>query len=292
RQTAVALRSRAMQYAGSIARHNSEMASPITLPGGEVGIPAERAEGYYQASLDASRELIQNGPYELYRGNPDPGENFYEAVSHKTGNREVIMAIDYLASQGRSHRFTLENIPRSLRVDQDNVSGGSALSPSLNLVETYDYLDGSSGELRGVGDGTVAGQKNWIFYDEPDDIFEGKDPRLYGTIIYPGASFAGKQLEIQAGVYRCTPSAVYQRIEGQRDTDYEDGGVLTGADGPIRAENYLSATGFYLRKYLDTNPAAATSATGSDMWWVWFRLGEVYLNAAEAAYELGLEQEA
>lgn len=292
RWTALALKSRAMLYAGSIARHNSEMASPITLPGGEVGIPADRAEGYYQASLDASRELIQNGPYELYRGNPDPGENFYEAVSHKTGNREVIMAIDYLASQGRSHRFTLENIPRSLRVDQDNVSGGSALSPSLNLVETYDYLDGSSGELRGVGDGTVAGQKNWIFYDEPDDIFEGKDPRLYGTIIYPGASFAGKQLEIQAGVYRCTPSAVYQRIEGQRDTDYEDGGVLTGADGPIRAENYLSATGFYLRKYLDTNPAAATSATGSDMWWVWFRLGEVYLNAAEAAYELGLEQEA
>lgn len=294
RWTALALKSRAMLYAGSIARHNSEMASPITLENGVVGIPADRAQGYYQASLEASRELIRNGPYELYRANPDPGENFYEAIAQKTGNNEVIMAIDYLASQGRSHRFTLENIPRSLRVDQDNVSGGSALSPSLNLVETFDYLDGSDGVLRGVGDGseTAAGQANWIFYESPEDIFAGKDPRLYGTVIYPGASFAGQALEIQAGVYLCTPSGVYRRVEGQRDSDYEDGGILTGADGPIRAENYLSATGFYLRKYLDTNPAAKTSATGSDVWWIWFRLGETYLNAAEAALELGLQGEA
>jgi hypothetical protein len=216
-------------------------------------------------------------------------------VSQKTGNSEVIMAIDYLASQGRSHRFTLENIPRSLRVDQDGVSGGSALSPSLNLVEAFDYLDGSPGMLRGVGtgSGTAAGQANWIFYDEPDDIFEGKDPRLYGTIMYPGTSFAGKPLSIQAGVYVCNASTgVYQRIEGARNTEHTDGGILTGADGPARNENYLSATGFYLRKYLDPAPPAATSATGSDMWWVWFRLGETYLNAAEAAFELGLPGEA
>src|SRR5690606_3654597 len=216
--------------------------SPITLPGGEVGIPVSRAVDYYTSSLEASRELIQNGPYSLYRDNPDPSANFYEAVSQKTGHTEIVMAIDYLASQGRSHRFTLENIPRSLRVDVDNVSGGSALSPSVNLVETYDYLDGSTGELHGVGtgDGTAAGQANWIFYDHPEDIFAGKDPRLAGTLILPGSSFAGKPVSIQAGVYVCNESTgVYQRIEGARDSEYSDGGILTGADGPARNENYL-----------------------------------------------------
>jgi hypothetical protein len=295
RYAALALKSRAMLYAGSIARSNAESATPITLPGGEVGIPAERADGYYALSLAASKELIESSPFTLYRGNPNPGENYYEATSKKAGNTEVILAIDYAASQGRSHRFTLENIPRSMRVDVDNVSGGSALSPSLNLVEAFDYLDGSSGELRGVGTGsnTAAGQENWIFYDRVEDIFAGKDPRLYGTVIHPGTTFAGKPVLMQAGIYVCKPAeGRYDRIEGSRNSTYTDGGVLTGADGPARNENYLSATGFYIRKYLDPASAAATSAVGSDMWWIWFRLGESYLNAAEAAYELGSPGEA
>jgi starch-binding outer membrane protein, SusD/RagB family len=295
RYTALALKSRAMLYAGSLARHNTESTSPISLTGGEVGIPAARAEEYYTKSLDASRQLITSGSYSLQRGNPHPGENFYEAVSKKTVNTEVILAIDYLASQGRSHRFTMEIIPRSLRVDVADVSGGSAISPSLNLVEAFDYLDGSPGTLRGVGTGsnTAAGQADWIFYDNPADIFANKDPRLYGTIIYPGTAVAGKPVTIQAGVYVWNANTnKYDRTEGTRNSTYTDGGILTGADGPARNENYLSATGFYLRKYFDPSPSAATSAVESDMWWIWFRLGEVYLNAAEAAFELGLHGEA
>lgn len=293
RFTALALKSRAMLYAASIARHNNEMAAPIVLPGGEVGIPASRAEEYYQKSLEASREIINSGVYTLYRNNPDPGENFYEAVSKKLGNNEVIFAIDYLASQGRSHRFTMEIIPPSLRVDVADVSGGGAISPSLNLVEAFEYLDGSPGELRGVGDGTVAGQANWIYYDHPADIFSGKDARLYGTVVYPGSMLLGKPVQMQAGVYVWNESEQrYDRVEGQRGSTYEDGELLTGLDGPARSENYVSATGFYLRKYFDPAPGAATSAVGSDMWWVWFRLGEIYLNAAEAAFELGLHEEA
>lgn len=293
--TALALKSRAMLYAASIARHNSEMAAPISLPGGEVAIPASKAVEYYTKSLEASRQIINSGAYSLYQSNPHAGENFYEAVSKKTGNPEVIFAIDYLASQGRSHRFTMEIIPRSLRQDVADVSGGSAISPSLNLVEAFDYLDGSPGALKGVGDGsnTAAGQANWIFYGDPADIFANKEPRLYGTIVYPGTSIAGKPVKMQAGVYVWNASTnKYDRAEGQRDSQYLDGGVLTGADGPARNENYLSATGFYLRKYFDPAAGAATSAVQSDMWWVWFRLGETYLNAAEAAFELGLQGEA
>ena len=47
---ALALQSRAMLYAGSLAKYNNLMSSPITLPGGEVGIPASRANEYYQKS--------------------------------------------------------------------------------------------------------------------------------------------------------------------------------------------------------------------------------------------------
>ena len=288
--TALALKSRAMLYAGSLAKFNNEMTSPITLPGGEVGIPASRADGYFQASLDASVALLNSGRFQLYQSNPDLGENFYEVTAQKSGNPEVIFAEDYSVSAGHSHLFTLQSIPRSQNLESPNGFGGSAISPSLSLVEAFDYLDNSEGTLRGVGDGsnTAAGQANWIFYEDLDDIFEGKDHRLYGTVIYPGTNFAGRPITLQAGVYVWNEGAgKYDRVEGSRNSTYDDGGVLVGADGPLRNDTYTSATGFLIRKFLDPAPGAPTSALGSDMWWVHFRLGEIYLNAAEAAYELG-----
>src|SRR5690606_19822880 len=162
RNTALALKSRAMLYAASIARHNNEMPTPISLPGGEVGIPASRAVEYYQKSLDASRAIIESGAYQLYQSDPNLGENFYKALTTKSGNNEVIFVRDYSVAAGKSHLFTLQTIPRSQRLESPSGFGGSAISPSLSLVESFDYLDGSPGTLKGVGTGsnTAAGQAN------------------------------------------------------------------------------------------------------------------------------------
>ncbi|HEY1022149.1 MAG TPA: RagB/SusD family nutrient uptake outer membrane protein, partial [Flavisolibacter sp.] len=286
---ALALKSRAMLYAGSLAKYNNEAGfTNSTLPGGEVGIPASKAAGYYQKSLDASLEIINSGSYSLYRVNPNLGENFYEAIVNKNGNTEVILATDYLKSQGRRHTFTFNNIPRSLF--EEGGQGSSSISPSLNLVESYEYLDGSQGALKGVGTGsnTAAGQASWIFYNSPQDIFANKDHRLYGTIIYPGASFSSKPLRMQAGVYVWNATAnKYDRIEGALNSNHTDGKSLTGLDGPHRSTTFVSNTGFYMRKYLDATPGASTLASQSETWWVVFRLGEIYLNAAEAAFEMG-----
>lgn len=295
RFTALALKSRAMLYAASIARHNNEMASPIELPGGEVGIPASRAADFYQKSLDASREIIMSGAYQLYQGSPNAEENFYQAFTTKGGNPEMIFVRDYSSSAGLFHLFTLQNIPRSQRLESPNGFGGSAISPSLSLAESYEYLDGSPGEFQGVGTGsnTAAGQANWIFYDDVSDIFDNKDGRLAGTMILPGSSFAGRPISLQAGVYQWNAGAgKYDRFEGARFTNHTDGGVLVGEDGPLRSDTYTSATGFLIRKFLDASPTAPTSAQGSDVRWVFFRLGEIYLNAAEAALELGQQSEA
>lgn len=292
---ALALKSRAMLYAGSLARHNNELATPITLPGGIVGIPAARANEYYQKSLDASRALITGGTHQLYTSNPNRGENFYEAVTKKEGNNEVIFATDYNAAQGRAHGFTRATIPRGLRRDVVGTEGGSSTSPTVQLVETFDHLDGSPGAFTGVGTGsnTAAGQADWVYYNQPEDIFANRDARLYGTIIYPGTSFAGEAIRLQAGVYVWNEAAgKYDRTIGTINSNYTDGLPLTGQDGPNTTDSYVSTTGFLLRKYLDTDPGARSTSTDSDVWWVWFRLGEIYLNAAEAALELGLQPEA
>lgn len=299
RFTALALKSRAMLYAGSLARHNNEMAGPITLSGGEVGIPAARAAEYYRKSLEASRAILTSGRYSLRRTTTNHGLNFYQAVSVKSGNSEVIWAKDYAVGQGSRHYFTVAVMPRSLRLDAVATLAGASITPTLQLVEAFDYLDGSPGQLRGVGTGsnTAAGQAGWIFYDNPEDIFANKDPRLFGTVLYPNVTVRGSRLDIQAGVYVWNQTTgKYDRIQGSRDTNYTDSQSrvwrLTGSDGPVGVEQHVTSTGFYLRKYLDDAQAAGTGAVGSDMWWVRFRLGEIYLNAAEAAFELGETGEA
>jgi len=280
--TAMALKSRAMLYAGSIAKYNSKMASPISTPGGEVGIPAARAADYYAKALAASEEVINSGAYRLYQTNPNLGENFYDAITKKTSNQEVILAQDYLTSKDKRHGFTYDNIARNVR--EDNLSS-SSITPSLNLVEDYEYLDGTSGELRTRN--AVGG--DYVYYDNLQDIFANKDARLYGTVIYPGTSFRGTPVQIQAGVKLWNASTnSFQNVESNTlGSTYEDGGLLTGSSGPQRSQTEVTNSGFYLRKYVDQTAMSSTRGIRSDMWWVRFRLGEIYLNASEAALELG-----
>ena len=138
--TALALKSRAMLYAASIAKYNNLMAVPIATSGGEVGINASLANGYYQKSLEASKSILLSGVYSLYRENPNIGENFYDMLMSKTGNREIIFAKDFSATLGKRHYFTFNNIARGVR---EEGNGASFITPALNFVESFDYLDGS-----------------------------------------------------------------------------------------------------------------------------------------------------
>lgn len=283
RWMALALKSRAMLYAASIAKYNNLMASPIATPGGEVGIPAVRAQDYYSQSLAASQEIIQSGEYELYNSNPDKKLNFYELFTNKQGNPEVIWANDYTL-EGKYHSFTFENIPRSMR---ENPNGSSGITPTLHLVESYDYLDGSEGELKNrTEDGA------YVFYDNPNAIFENKDARLWGTVIYPGAEFRNTPVSIQAGVMVWNGSTFEIKTSNTLGDKHEDGGLMVGADGPTGTVPFATNTGFYTRKYLDSRSGSGVPNEGSDVWWIRFRLGEIVLNAAEASFELGQPDQA
>jgi hypothetical protein len=290
--TVLALKSRAMLYAGSIAKFNNQLAAPITTPGSEVGIPVNRAQDYFTKSLEASREIITSGAYSLYASNADLGENFFEAITRKASNPEVIMAQDFSISKDKRHGFTYDNIARNVR--EDNLSS-SNITPTLNLVEDFEYLDGSPGILKN----RTPDNSDYIYYDKPEDIFANKDARLYGTVVYPGTTFRGLPVEIQAGVkvwngtdYTTIEDSQVGTIWGAPRYPDGDGKLLTGASGPHRSITEVSNSGFYMRKYIDPAPMASTRGIRSEMWWIRFRYAEVLLNAAEAAFELGATPEA
>jgi hypothetical protein len=167
---------------------------------------------------------------------------------------------------------------------EDNLSS-SNISPSLNLVEAFEYLDGTPGKLKDKD-----GSGNFIVYNKLSDIFANKDARLFGTIVYPGTTFRGLDVQIQAGVAIWNNGTYTLRESENLASTYTDGGVFTGASGPQRNVAEVSTTGFYLRKLVSETSMASTRGVGSENWWPWFRLGEIYLNAAEAAFELGLPE--
>src|SRR5690606_20351877 len=170
---ALMLKARAAIYAGSLANYNNKMSSPIRTSGGEVGIPADRAAGFYEQALAAAKDVIDNSPYELQLKKPDELErNFYEAVSVKDGNTEVIWARDHIyPGTGQQVNFTTINIPGSHAEDIDRAYAG----PILNLVEDFEYTDNRNGDIH-IRDN----QGNYIFYDSPLAAFANKDARLGG----------------------------------------------------------------------------------------------------------------
>lgn len=274
------LEARAAVYAASIANYNNKMVTPIQTSGGEVGIPADKAAGYYQIALAAAEDIIKNSPYTLQDRKPDnKGLNFYEAVCVKDNNTEVIWARDY-KYPGQTHGFTNNNAPKSHAEDIDN----SYLGAVLNLVEEYEFVNTSTPGQKSLVQTMENG--TYKFYDSADAPFKDRDPRLWGTIIYPNAEFKSIPVVLQAG--QLVKKGNDWAIEvGDLDSKDANGNLITSLNGPKESnEQYINKTGFYVRKFLDETPSSGTRGRGSEMWMPRFRMSEAYMIAAEASYEL------
>nr|WP_321412581.1 RagB/SusD family nutrient uptake outer membrane protein [uncultured Carboxylicivirga sp.] len=277
----LAMKSRVALYAASIAKYGANTPE-VALPNGEVGIPASMANGYYQTAFDAAEELIGTGPYSLYNKKEDLSENFAKLFQDKANNSEVIFVKDYVQSvnDNESNPWTLVNQPWSGAEDLE----GGRLNPSLNLAQLFEKLDNTYEPFQ-----TNAVDGDWIYYDNPMDIFAGRDARLAGTILLPGTTFKGKPLDIWAGFMLADGSTISGLNFGETKilpgkTSSEQ---VVGQDGPIDGREFSAQTGFYVRKFMDDATGSGQRGLKSNVWWVRYRLGEVYLNAAEAAFELG-----
>jgi hypothetical protein len=276
---ALTLKARAALYAASIAKYNSRTPD-VKTAGGEVGIAANLAAGYYETAYNTCQEIIAGGKYRLYTDNPDKGANFYEAVCNKN-SYEVIWARDYYYP-GNTHNFTNMNIAASVKGDVD----ANIINPTLNIVEAFEYKDRRDGTL---ATRTVDGS-DYIYYDNPQDIFKDKDARLYGTVVYPGSDFNGIPMAYQAG-QKYFEGGEWKTRTADPGSNDGDGDVITAENGPDQSSNqYVNNAGFNVRKFIEYNIDASTRGRLSDMWFVRMRYAEVLMIAAEAALELGKPQ--
>ncbi|OUP18610.1 RagB/SusD family nutrient uptake outer membrane protein [Parabacteroides distasonis] len=273
RYAAYALQSRAALYAASIAKYGKVQLNAI------VGVNSDDANAYWAKSIEAADKVINSGKYTLYNQYADRVENFRNMFLEKRGCSEFIFWKEFLATD-LGHSWDLLNVPFSFVQN----GYGCGQNPTLDLIEAFEYKDGSDGTLK-----LKDASGNYIKYDSPLDLFKDKDPRLRATFYLPMDECRGGIVEIRRGIYDASKSGDARFITSNNVNEYygEEGNQMKilGKDG-VWDTGDVGKTGFYTKKFSDEG-VTDISGNKSDAPWPVFRLAEMYLNKAEAAMELG-----
>jgi starch-binding outer membrane protein, SusD/RagB family len=206
-------------------------ASPLNNPTNDVS--------KWQKAADASKAVIDLNKYALFT---DYKTLFSDKALY---NSEVIWSRPYNnVVDPESINLILEQL-----LFPNGYFGYSQVDPLQNLVDQFEMV---SGKL----------PKDDPSYD-PQNPYVNRDPRFYATILYDGAPFKGRPVEMF--------------LPGGKDSPQ-------GYDGKD-----ASITGYTVRKFADesiTNPSGANTGNSP---WIFFRYAEILLNYAEAKYFLGDE---
>lgn len=157
-------------------------------------------------------------------------------------NNEVILSVQFNGDKAqRSHLFDAYNQPPAF-------GGRGSTLPTQNLVDEY--------EMQTTGLPIT----NPLSGYDAQQPYVGRDPRFAATVLYDGATFRGRALQLYNGGVDLTVS----------------GGILAG---------WVTNTGYYLRKFTDETINLADANVASSQNWILFRYAEVLLNYAEAQNE-------
>lgn len=299
---AAALMSRSMLYAGSIAKYTQHLGfeGEAATQAGLAGMDPSKANEFFQYSVDAGK-LIEAGPYSLYTKNyPDKATNFANLFLDASSSESIFIKDYNQTSPGNNRLRHTYDALMSPSPDMSSFVGAESYPP-FDFMELYEMPKFTN------ADGTP------VRFDNRGDIRNGMEPRMKGTMYFDGDELRGKTFSMQKGIYRSYKGLATDAQKGSNAAPINSGGNrilggrgwttdingvtynITGAHGHFDdqgGENNGWGAAF-MRKYI--NPEMATSNVReyrSDQHWVVFRLGEIYLNTAEALYELGSREEA
>ncbi|MDR7128397.1 hypothetical protein J2X69_000729 [Algoriphagus sp. 4150] len=278
---ALALKSRVLLYAASDLHDAPTAQSKATTLAGFNGIEllaytsGNRTERWQKAQA-AALEAIQKGSGNLFGlSSPVPHEEGIQnyinnSMARNGGQNEIVLGRYFInMKQENGGRQGLYNGPNGY----NNWAGNT---PVQLLVDDYEMMDGT--------------EFNWSNSAHASAPYENRDARFYASILYDGAQWKPRSTanqpkdplgQIQTGTYEVTgPSGAKVPHFGldTRNSSIED---WNG-----------SYTGYYVRKFIDADPAIVDQNTWQEVPWPIIRYTEVVLNYVEASLELGQEEEA
>ena len=275
---ALALKARVLLYAASDLHDGPTAAANSSLLAGYPNLElvayssGNRTERWQKAQA-AAKAVLDKASGNLY-GLSEPVsheegiQNYINnSMARNGGEKEIILGRYFInAKQEDGGRQGLYNGPNGY----NNWAGNS---PVQLLVDDYEMMDGT--------------KFDWSNPAHASAPYEDRDARFYASILYDGAQWKPRSSanqprdplgQIQTGTYEIT---------GGTGTHFG----LDTRNSPIEDWNG-SYTGYYVRKFIDPNPAIVDQNTWQQVPWPIIRYTEAVLNYVEASLELGQEDEA
>lgn len=262
RAAALALKARVLLYAASPLFNGNADFKDFKSPDGRALFPQTFDANKWKLAADAAKACIdacESAGYGLYTapGN-DPVEN-YTSLFLQNNNKEVLWAMNFQAFQH------LERCSSPI-----SYGGYSIMSISQQLIDAYQDAQGRDVITGYNADGapvintatgytetgfTAASGKYWDA--GVSNMYVNREPRFYASVHYCGAKWKGSVIQT----------------------------YFSGKDGASKNTTDFSKTGYVLRKFANPLINIQTN-TGWDLkTFIIFRLGEQYLNYAEALNE-------
>jgi starch-binding outer membrane protein, SusD/RagB family len=264
--TALALKARALLYMASPLWNGNSTYASFTSDG--VRLFPDADANRWQTAATAAKACIDQAltaGYKLYNNNPDPSLN-YQELFWKNFNEEVLFAI---IGGGMDDGYAE---PRGF-VDADF----GLISPTQNLVDAYETKEGVrpilgynadntpilNPEATTYSDNTQAATATSNYVTGTRGMYVNRDPRFYASIIFTGQKYK------------------WTRTTNPRSTPIQF--WRGGYDGRL-ANGHYAETGYLLKK-IGHPDFSRTPRIVPQRSWIFFRLGEQYLNYAEALNE-------
>lgn len=272
RVAALALKSRALLYLASPLYNGgnsifADLKDPID---GTQLLNQTYSEDKWKAAMDAAIATITTAEaagYKLYDEDEDPVIN-YMNIHNKPWNSETLWAKN---TGTYDHPLNCS----------DPISFGcfSILNPTQEMVDAYQMADGSTPILGYKDNGMVPVINPASGYTEEgftDVAFEGRWPAGVSNM------YVNREPRFYASINFCGARWKTTRSSNWTEPHYNEF-WSTGMDGKNNAGSDYCKTGYNMKKH--HNPERVPWQFTPNQMWCYIRLGEIYLNAAEAINE-------
>jgi hypothetical protein len=248
---ALAVKARLLLYAASpLYNGNTEVANFKSLDGKQM-ISQTFSANKWKVAADAAKAVIDLGIYSLYKdGSNDPIKS-YQGIFLQQWNSEQIFC-------RKTNSLTTKDTHSMPR----QAGGWNGLGVTQEQVDAYFMTDGKPIQESSLYTEAGFTSQNGV---QVSNMYINREPRFYASVTYNNSIFQGGNMQSAAAISF----------------------FVSGPNGKNGHPTDFSKTGYLIRKNVgpQTNAGSGGNGARQDRPLILFRLGEVYLNYAEALNE-------